>query len=257
MRAMFSEFSFGFALTNELVERHRRLLRRAPRLPSLRKEGSEGGGYDVEIPMRGFPLFLQFKISEFMMRSTAAEWSHFDKRYFRFQLHPLRHSRQHDLLVDLEERGNFVYYAAPAFFKAEDLNEAFSSRAVVDRTIFVRPSDIGRLPDEDGHCIAFRPGERFGYLFSEFRKEVPIAARGHQFAEEIDFERRRRGRPPRLDEDFLTGLAQTMTDLVSAQVKFEGFPPVEIAMDLPPVARMGYLARTFFGAELLWITGRE
>jgi hypothetical protein len=253
MRALFSEFSYGFALTNELVERHRHLLVGAPHLPSQNQEGRPGGGYDVGLPIRGFPLFLQFKVSEYMLRSTAGEWKKFGKKYFRFQLHPLRHSVQHHLLIDLESRNNCVYYAVPAFYKAEDLNQAFSTRTVVDRTVFVRPSDIGRLPDEDNHCIAFLPGERFAYLFSEYRKEVPIAAQGHQFAEEVDLRRRRTERAPRLDHEFLETLARTMTDLVSQQVEFEGFPPVEIAMDLPPVARIGYLARTFFGAELLWV----
>src|SRR5690606_33762760 len=140
----FSEFSYGFALTHELVISAGGLLAGAPELPSLPAEGGSGGGYDVNLPIRGFPLFLQFKVSEYMVRASAAEWKRFGRPYFRFQLHPLRHSQQHHLLLALEADGNFAYYAAPVFYRAQDLNEAFRRRAVVHNTVFVRPSDIGR-----------------------------------------------------------------------------------------------------------------
>jgi hypothetical protein len=34
---------------------------------------------------RGYLLFLQFKLSEFMVRSKASQWEDFGGPYFRFQ----------------------------------------------------------------------------------------------------------------------------------------------------------------------------
>jgi hypothetical protein len=64
----FPEFSYGFALTREICERWKRGLKVAPVFPSLIQEGRTGGGYDVLLEP-GFPLFLQFKISQYMARA--------------------------------------------------------------------------------------------------------------------------------------------------------------------------------------------
>ena len=51
MRPRISEFSYGFALTRELiVKRWEGLqLTKAPYLPSLVAEGQQGGGFDVKL----------------------------------------------------------------------------------------------------------------------------------------------------------------------------------------------------------------
>lgn len=59
-----SEFSYGFALMNELVGWTE--LSAAPVFPSLIEEGKAGGGYDVKLDWPGAPLYLQFKRSEQM-----------------------------------------------------------------------------------------------------------------------------------------------------------------------------------------------
>ena len=41
------------------------------------------------------------------------------------RLRPLKHSQQHDLLLDLEQQGNDVYYAAPEFHLPDELNKAY------------------------------------------------------------------------------------------------------------------------------------
>jgi hypothetical protein len=66
-----SEFSYGFALTNELVGWLE--LSVAPIFPSLIEEGKIGGGYDVKLDRPGAPLYLQFKRSEYMVRSWTKE----------------------------------------------------------------------------------------------------------------------------------------------------------------------------------------
>ena len=47
MRSQISEFSYGYALTEKLVNRTGDLIGAAPLFPSLREEGKAGNGYDV------------------------------------------------------------------------------------------------------------------------------------------------------------------------------------------------------------------
>jgi hypothetical protein len=66
MRPLISEFSYGYALTEEIVSYHRHKMKVAPVFPSLYKEGKDGYGYDVSIDVLGIPIFLQFKLSDYM-----------------------------------------------------------------------------------------------------------------------------------------------------------------------------------------------
>jgi hypothetical protein len=49
-----SEFSYGFALTQELISAADPPVRAAPILPSLIKEGRTAGGYDAHLDIPGF-----------------------------------------------------------------------------------------------------------------------------------------------------------------------------------------------------------
>src|SRR5436190_10639379 len=113
MRPLLSEFSFGYALTEELVAGALGGLVAAPIFPSLLQEGHAGGGYDLQLPLAGAPLYLQFKLSDCMVYRSAAEWNDFGHSYYRMHLRPQRHSEQHRMLCDLEATGNEVYYVAP------------------------------------------------------------------------------------------------------------------------------------------------
>ena len=61
MRPNISEFSYGYALTNELINLHGIGTSTGPVCPSLYDEGKSGGGWDVKLNSGGVPLFLQFK----------------------------------------------------------------------------------------------------------------------------------------------------------------------------------------------------
>ena len=91
MRPLLSEFSFGYALTEELVAGVIGGLMAAPVFPSLIQEGQAGGGYDLQLPLAGAPLFLQFKLSDCMVYRSAAEWDDFGHSYYRMHLRPSRH----------------------------------------------------------------------------------------------------------------------------------------------------------------------
>lgn len=66
MRPWFSEFSYGYAVTEDIV-RSSGPLKAAPAFPSLQEEGSRGG-FDVKLDLPASPLFLQFKLSDCMVR---------------------------------------------------------------------------------------------------------------------------------------------------------------------------------------------
>src|SRR5688500_5318876 len=73
MNPNISEFSDGYALTESLINTVPLAILAASVFPSLIEEGKVGGGYDLQIPFEGFPLFLQFKLSHKMIRDTAFE----------------------------------------------------------------------------------------------------------------------------------------------------------------------------------------
>lgn len=151
----YSEFSYGFALTNEIVGLVS--LKAAPIFPSLIEEGKKGGGYDVKLDMPGLPLFLQFKRSEKMMRKSAREYklvknsaafsTHggLDIPFFRFPITDSEKSQQHKMLCDLDDGSNLVFYAAPSFYEIHELNEAWDSKSIIRRSVFIKPNDIGNI----------------------------------------------------------------------------------------------------------------
>lgn len=150
-----SEFSYGFALTNELVGWS--ALRAAPVFPSLIEEGRTGGGYDVRLDRPGVPLFLQFKRAECMTKSNAREIQKGARLYtpfYRFSIMDAAISDQHRLLRQLDNGVNEVYYAAPRFHKISEINAAWTTNSVASRSIFVSPNAIGRL-SAGAHSISY------------------------------------------------------------------------------------------------------
>jgi hypothetical protein len=188
MKPDISEFSYGYALTDELINWHGTTLMAAPVFPSLYQEGQTGGGYDVMLQRPGLPLFLQFKLSHCMVRTSAQEVKAriFTPPFYRMHLRPARHSNQHEMLLDLESAGNEVYYSAPAFHTSDQFNMAYLLHQVRARSLWIRPSQIGHLPDLNDHHIAFllgstphlcskaRPLEMSG-SFEEFEQAVKLS----------------------------------------------------------------------------------
>lgn len=255
-----SEFSFGYAVTEALVRRWRPHLDTAPVFPSLVAEA--GLGYDVSLVRRGIPYFLQFKLSECMVRRTVYEAQQrlLNVPFYRMQLRPSRHSQQHQLLCDLEAHGRIVRYVAPMFHRATEFNDAYVKNQVLQRSLFVRPLAIGVLPDGWDHHISFKDRNAW-WLMSEPR-------RGRDQVDDEKFDADIRGELGRaagtgLTDRVLNELkAEMVSILVSRrserprgpwkQIEFERF------LDRPePLAQIAYLARTFFGADCLVVWQRQ
>lgn len=256
-----SEFSYGYALTETLISAVPGGLRAAPVFPSLLDEGKPGGGFDVHLPFTGFPLFLQFKLSHRMVRDTAieAQLNALKPPFYRMHLRPMKHSQQHPMLLALEASGAAVYYAAPYFHTPSELNDAYTRREVVQRSIFIRPSVIGALPDFDDHHVSFKRGSPT-YLCSDDPKVLRRRDLGDdEFKKELltGFEERDHLEPTKESAtewaDRLEGIVQER----SRYIEWIDAGKLSMLRDRHPLARFSYLARTFFGCNVVLVAPSE
>lgn len=251
MQANFSEFTYGFALSHELVSTARGSLIGAPVFPSLIDEGKYGG-FDVKIEFMGFPLFLQFKLSEYMTRSSAEQWWMYNSNYYRMRLMPLRYSQQHSLLLNWETCGNLVYYAAPAFHLSDEMNKNFLNSTIVENSMFFLPSEIGPLPDGNDHCITFIPKENHGFLWSE-PKKINITY-GKEFINNLQkfrfTENSNNIRPVEINRDYFKKLNWSIISFVSQYKDFSDSIKHRIA-EMPEVLKTVFLSRALLECEFL------
>jgi hypothetical protein len=118
------------------------------------------------------------------------------------------------MLLSLENRGNEVYYSAPAFHTNNDLNNAYFSHQILNRSLWLRPSQIGPLPDDRPHYVAFQiPG------VPHFRSEPkPLDTKG----DFIEFTKRvedvfRKSSDVALQREKLRDLAETLQGIAGKQ----------------------------------------
>ena len=182
MRPSFSEFSYGYALTEALVGGRQHLVR--PIFPTQREESKSG--YDLKLDCPGYPLFLQFKVCDGMKSRRAKELSKFQlpirRPFLRMNLMPAGRSQQHSRLRKLESQGETVFYAAPRFFNDNEFASHYRNREIICHTAFVSPGAIGSLPDNKEHHVSFECKARQGWFLSEPRKVAPILE-GDEFKE--------------------------------------------------------------------------
>lgn len=171
MKLSFSEFSYGYAFTENLIRSSASAPKGAPSFPNLVQEAKLG--YDIKINFPAVPLFFQFKLPETMKRSTAFEISGggcpgLSVPFFRMGMMRSDLSRQHERLIALEKRHpDCVYYAAPALKTLRSFNSAYDKGDVAARSVFFSPNDIGPLPDTKSHSIAYAEDLSVAYFRSE------------------------------------------------------------------------------------------
>jgi hypothetical protein len=178
----FSEFTYGFALVNELVSNTPILS--VPVFPSLLAEGRAGGGYDVFLDRPGHPLFLQFKLARNIRGWRAREFQQgiFQRPFYRMYVRPKGSSQQHKLLLDLERQNRgTVFYCAPAFHALGQLNTFYNARRIARYSRFVRPSALPRIRDNDEHWLSFqRAKSGTTAFFSEEGRRIELDERSIQ-----------------------------------------------------------------------------
>lgn len=258
MKPLLSEFSYGYALTEELVTMSSGVTA-APLFPSLYQEGQVGGGFDVMLPYPVAPIFLQFKLADFMGRRSASEWQLFGAAYYRMHLRPRRFSRQHALLLNLQAPSRNVYYVAPHFHQTWRLNWCYLNRQVATWSIFVPPSAIGPLPNDADHYVAFL--QEKAYFCSRNPKLLDYDVSGHHHAEL--FSRLAQSAERKADRRFFLSILDEMQEVLGGDAKDD---PILMRIEsqefrteasVLQIARTaGYLARVRFGAELI-LLGRK
>lgn len=273
MKPDISEFSYGYAVTEELVAKARATVIAAPIFPSLYQEGQKGGGYDVEVPLKGSPIFLQFKLSDHLKRSSAKEHQAglIGIPYYRMHLRPLKHSDQHNLLLELENSGEAVFYIAPEFYLPAELNKFYLSRTVVNNSAAFSPIDIGTLPDDEEHYVVFEKGSTFGHRCSSEPEKIQRVDLRQGFNNLLK-ERGIEARPLGLDglRQLSLKMLKTIEKTTSRNMSPDAAPTMVVLSDIrsiatpeeaagarqivesrSPIESSAYLARTFFGCELI------
>ena len=171
MKLGYTEFSFGYAFTENLLRSSATRPFAAPHFPNLVQEGVLG--YDVKIDLPGHPLYFQFKLPELMVKNSAAEISIYaldgiDVPFFRMSLTRTSVSKQHMNLIKLEkESPDSVFYASPALKHINAFNAAYLSATVHRETAFFSPKKIGPLPDTKQHSVAYNTTMDTAWLRSE------------------------------------------------------------------------------------------
>ncbi|HYO69602.1 MAG TPA: hypothetical protein VEU33_26355 [Archangium sp.] len=207
-----SEFSYGYAITEQIIQQVPTSINAAPIFPSLIAEGQPGGGYDIKLSFNGFLLFLLFKISDMMERKSAIESAHrsLTPPFYRMHLRSSAKSNQHAMLLALENSGEEVYYAAPEFHTAEELDNIYLSKSVIQNSRFIKPSQIGPLPDNYEHWVSFKPQTRKLYFCSTPPRLLDSTAlRGFEFLKHIVSSAHTRKVTP----EILTSLASRMRQI--------------------------------------------
>lgn len=174
MKLGYSEFSFGYAFTENLIRGSAERPTGAPRFPNLIEEGRLG--FDVKISLPACPLFFQYKLPDLMTRNSAMEVSQFALRglfapFFRMPLMQPNISDQHELLIEWEEKfPNSVFYATPEMQGRGPFNTAYNAAQVHLQSALFSPMEIGTLPDDFPHSVSYRAGFDFGWFCSEPKK---------------------------------------------------------------------------------------
>lgn len=145
-----------------------------------------------DFPTFKFNIFIQYKRPEYIKSARGKEYRFWMKPYFRYDI--LQH--QQDILFSLEQkldRKAIVTYAAPAFYKMNELLNFFSMGKLVENSNYVKPSAL------DGHTrwtyinggirgIAFsEPEENEGFSFWKELKEIREQTEGIRYENNTEF----------------------------------------------------------------------
>ena len=171
MKPGYTEFSFGYAFTENLIRANAHNVAGAPVFPNLIQEATLG--YDIRIDFPAVPLFFQFKLPELMVRRSAREISihsipGLSVPFFRMPMMRRDQSQQHSYLVDLEiSHPGTVFYASPALADLSRFNAAYLAGRVHQETAFFSPLDIGLLTDNEQHSVAYSSHLAGGWFCSK------------------------------------------------------------------------------------------
>jgi hypothetical protein len=228
-----------------------------PLFPSLVAEAALG--YDVDCTPAGWPIFLQFKLADYLKTRRAKQWPAYGVPYFRVTVRRRIHSSQHNLLRALSEAESEVYYAAPAFYRQTEFNQAFVSNEILSESAFIPLRDLPDLADDEQHYITYCrgvPGFRWHSAEREY-SDIPVSGDAW-----LDHLRRLLSDPRRLGRDYFLRLRSLLVILLrehalQLDIFLDNLAVDEEDMDPTTVFRdLRYLLVTYFGVETLILQPR-
>jgi hypothetical protein len=170
MRPSFSELQYSYSVTKEIEDKMLPISLGVPYFPSLREEYRKG--YDVLFNTSVAPIYLQYKVSDFMQTKRANHWDLFNDKYYKFDIYHPSKSPQHNLLKDLSKINTHVYYCASAIFKYEDFTRFHLSKQICRNSVFINFNQLPIIFDK--HTIIFNKSKTKGYFCSE-PKEILLS----------------------------------------------------------------------------------
>ena len=194
------------------------------------------------------------------MRGTAKEAKRgdFSPPFYRMHLRSRRISDQHQSLISLEQTGNEVFYVAPSFHTTAELNTSYARRQVWDRSFRVRPSAIGPLPNDKGHHVTFQQPNGRWRFYSEDPSREGRGEGTEEIATSLAMKIKERG--SRNLREQISELDSVLHEIVTVRNTDrnarERINIDELGPDFDPLTRVSYIARQFFGCQLLFVTFR-
>lgn len=175
----FNENAYGMHLTIELQQwfRDQNDLDGIALPPTLREESELG--YDMTIPRRWGILYLQFKVPEYIRGRNGKQYKAFGSPYFRFKVKTdktMNGKVQHNILCDLEDQGQDVFYAAPAFLTSRELIYYAQYDGMYANSVFPSPSDLQHVAAGSQHCFAYTDSRDI----RAFSEPGPMLSRGFE-----------------------------------------------------------------------------
>lgn len=157
------------------------------------------------------------------------------------------------MLLDLENKGHEVYYSAPALHTSEEFNEAYLLHRVKAPSIWTKPSEIGPLPDDRDHHVAFVPDSPLHFC----SKPRPLDTLGafEQFQESVTHSFKERSGIAMRRET----LEQTARDLskIAEKHRHISFKPKSTSRvtleKRHPLDQIAYYSQVFLDAQLFII----
>jgi len=165
MRVGFSELQFAYSCTRELEKGALFPSIGVPYFPSLYEESRIGADVVFGTPIS--PVFIQYKVAEYMVRSDATYRKLFGKKFFQFPIYPANKSPQHNLLVNLSLRQPYVYYCSSTFQSYNEFELSHISQTVVSRSIFIPVRGLPHNVGSNRHNIVFQLSPLKGYWCSD------------------------------------------------------------------------------------------
>ncbi len=202
------------------------------------------------------PLFLQFKLSDCLLTRNANEAGILSLPYYRMHIRPSGRSRQHQLLLDLEGKGEDVLYCAPAFHTIEEFNKAYLDQRVCERSVWIPPSAIGEITDDKTHYAAFQDGNATEFYFCSTPQRIATNVTFKGFVSRVLLRLESQATIGLESQDFVS-LAKLMRARAATHYMPFPIPDEQRLSELPPINQVATLARVIYDTQLFVVGFNE